>query len=99
MKQLDQNRLMATDWVEQFSIMQKNQLWHGVTAGVDVSAYANPKLDWQQMREIRRGLENGIDVSVYSEPDYHWTTMKAMRERLEKHETIRLQKANPNGLG
>ena len=36
-----------------------NQLQIGLKAGVDISIYANPEYEWNQMREIRRGLEAG----------------------------------------
>jgi hypothetical protein len=40
----------------------------GLENNLDVSVYANPEFDKDQMKEIRLGLENKLDVSVYIKP-------------------------------
>ena len=39
-----------------FDKKQLKQIELGVIAGVDVSIYAKPEFDWEQMKEIRLGL-------------------------------------------
>ena len=46
--------LMKTDWLfSQFNYRQRKEIKTGLQANIDVSKYANPKYDWEQMREIR----------------------------------------------
>lgn len=71
MKQLDYNRLLNTDWVNQFYEGGLHEIRKGLASGVDVSLYALPEFNWAQMYEIRKGLESGIDVSVYAKPEFH----------------------------
>ncbi len=56
-----------------FNYWQMDQIRLGLRDGLDVSKYANPKLDSLQMNQIRLGLRDGLDVSQYATPKFtHW---------------------------
>ena len=40
----------------------------GVNNNLDVSIYAKPEFNWEQMKEIRKGLEDGLDMGKYVKP-------------------------------
>ena len=44
------------------------EIRQGLEDGLDVSWYAKPEFDYQQMEQIRLGLEEGLDVSYYANP-------------------------------
>ena len=52
--------------------------------GVDVSVYAKPEFDFEQMDAIRLGLEEGIDVSVYAKPELTFSQMYYKKRELTK---------------
>ena len=50
------------------------QLWwlrKGYDEGLDISLYANPAFDSNQMHTITYGLQNGVDVTLYAFVEYH----------------------------
>lgn len=50
------------------------QLWwlrKGYDDGLDISLYANPAFDSNQMHTIMYGLQNGVDATLYAFVDYH----------------------------
>lgn len=50
------------------------QLWwlrKGYDEGLDISLYANPAFDSNQMHTIMYGLQNGVDVTLYAFVEYH----------------------------
>ena len=49
--------LMKTNWINQFTPFQKNEIKKGLESKVNVSLYANRKYTDFQMKEIRLGLE------------------------------------------
>lgn len=51
----------------------------GLLNGLDVSVYAKPEFDNQQMSKIRLGLADGLDVSVYAKPELSWKQMEEIR--------------------
>lgn len=55
----------------------------GLGKNIDVSVYADPRFDADQMHEIRRGLESGVDVTIYANPELHDKQMEAIRRKLE----------------
>lgn len=52
-----------------FNELQNEQILLGVELGFDVSIYAKPEYNSQQMAEIRNSLENNIDVTLYLNPN------------------------------
>lgn len=54
----------------------------GLFEGLDVSVYAKPKYNSDQIEQIRLGLKNGIDVNSYSNPRIKWEEMQRTRIRL-----------------
>ena len=54
--------------------------------GEQVSLYANSKLNFQQMSEIRIGLEHGLtteQVKSYAKEELNWKEMMKIRLELE----------------
>ena len=50
------------------------QLWwlrKGYDEGLDISLYANPAFDSNQMHTIMYGLQNGVDATLYAFVEYH----------------------------
>ncbi len=48
----------------------------------NVKKYANPELDWQQMREVRLAFKRKIDISEFVSPDIDWRELEAIRVSL-----------------
>ena len=76
---LNIENLTKTEWFNQFYKKQKEQILKGLEANVDISIYAKPEFDWEQMREIRFGLEDNVDVSIYAKPELDWKEMEYKR--------------------
>ena len=57
--------LTKTEWFNQFSVSQKEQIKWGLEDNLDVSIYAKKEYNWKKMDEIRLGLKDNLDVSVY----------------------------------
>lgn len=55
----------------------------GLKNDVDISVYASPEFNGEQMHEIRQGLEAGIDVSMYANADFNPEQMLQIRWGLE----------------
>lgn len=51
---------------------------------LDVSWFANPKYNRDQMEQIYLGLGDKLDVSIYADPKYNAQQMKQIRLSLEK---------------
>lgn len=59
----------------QFDEYQKEQIEEGLRKGLDVSVYADPKFDSDQMYILMQGLEQGIDVIPYANPEFSFEQM------------------------
>lgn len=59
----------------QFDEYQKEQIEEGLRKGLDVSVYADPKFDSDQMFILMQGLEQGIDVIPYANPEFSFEQM------------------------
>ena len=46
---LNIENLIKTEWFNQFTESQKNEILDGIEANVDVLIYAKPEFDWEQM--------------------------------------------------
>ena len=46
------------------------EIRYGLEEELDVSWYAKPEFDWEQMRLIRGGIKEGIDPVIYAKPEY-----------------------------
>ena len=57
--------LTKTEWFNQFNEYQQEEILEGLEKNLDISWYANSKLDKEQMQQIRLGLEDNLDVSIY----------------------------------
>ena len=69
---LNIENLIKTEWINQFSTLQINVILEGLVANLDVSIYAKPEYNEDQMRELKEGLEENLDVSKYANPDFGW---------------------------
>ena len=68
----------------EFNFSQMFEIGEGLDWGVDVSIYADPKFDGEQMGEIRKGLEEELfeDLFVYADPKFQFPQMFEIREGL-----------------
>ena len=73
---LNIENLIKTDWFEQFSINQKQEILKGLKEDVDVSIYAKTDFNFAQMEEIRLGLGFSVDVSIYATTEFDWFQMR-----------------------
>lgn len=71
--------------LQDFTPDQIQEIKEGLTAKVNVAAYARLEFSSIQMRQIRLGLESGVDVSIYANPDYDWLQMMEIRKGLERN--------------
>ena len=54
-KNLTVENVENTEWYNQFGIYQKYEIYDGLERNVDVSIYATPEFDGEQMEEIKLG--------------------------------------------
>ena len=83
---LNIENLIKTDWFNQFSEAQQEEIRLGIENNVNISIYAKKEFDEYQMREIRYGLEDNLDVSVYAKPEFNEKQMKKIRKQLENEQ-------------
>ena len=55
---LNIDNLMKSEWFNQFDKEQQKEIRYGLEDNLDVLIYANPEIDWEEMKEIRENLEN-----------------------------------------
>lgn len=67
-----------------FNGNQKAVLQQGISKGLDVSIYADPKFDSCQMEQVLAGLTNELDVAIYAYPKFDSKQMEQIREGLEQ---------------
>lgn len=67
-----------------FTYGQLNEIYLGVSKGLDVSFYALPILKQEQMEEVRIGLEKGLDVSWYNKSEFNCEQMQMIQLGLEE---------------
>lgn len=60
---LNVKQLINTEWFDQFDLMQQKQIEDGLSQGLQVELYADPRYTGKQMQEIRRAMIHGTDVS------------------------------------
>lgn len=65
-----------------WSSQQKNQLRIAYKKGLDIEKLANPKYDWEQLREIIICMEYDIDPSPLLNPGIESEDMEKIREHL-----------------
>ena len=80
--------LANSQWFNQFSEAQQEEIRLGIENNVEVSIYAKPEFDEYQMTEIRMGLEANIDVSQYAKTEIFWKEMEKIRLKLMKESTV-----------
>lgn len=76
-------QLLKTDWTNQFNKYQLSFINDGLANNLDVSIYAKPELDADQMREIVRGLKQGFDMTKYASGDYSESQLRQLVTGLE----------------
>ena len=69
-----------------------HEIRFGLEEDLDVSKYANPKFNREQMREIRYGLED----AKYADPKFHYSQMQENRLGLEKGLDVSTEKKQNN---
>ncbi|MDU2095108.1 MAG: hypothetical protein E7E73_00185 [Negativicoccus succinicivorans] len=81
-KQAARNEIRTMN-LKEFNKEQRREIESGQKSGVDVTIYADPKLNWAQMHEIRWGLQDGLDASLYADLKYDSDQMQQIRLGLE----------------
>ena len=81
--------LANSQWFNQFSEAQQEEIRLGIENNVEVSIYAKPEFDGYQMEQIRLGLKKNLDVSKYANPEYHSKKMRGIRLSLPKESTLK----------
>ena len=74
--------VLPVEYMKQMTLPALLEIRKGLYNGIDVSIYAKPEFEWQQMREIREGLEAGIDVTSYADPKIPRKQMSDIRRQL-----------------
>ena len=80
--------LTKTEWFTQFDKNQQQVIIVGLEEKIDVSIYAKPEYNWEQMNEIRFGLLNNVNVSEYANSKYSWQEMRKIRIKLVEKSTL-----------
>ena len=62
---LNIENLMKTEWFNQFNKEQKREIRWGLKSDIDVSKYANPDFDANQMEQIRIALSSNVDPTLF----------------------------------
>jgi len=57
----------------------QNEILQGLEKNLDVSIYAKPEFNAQQMCQIKQGLKKGLDVSIYAKPEIPASQMREIR--------------------
>ena len=76
---LNIDKLIKTEWFNQFNLYQQEEILEGLEKNLDVSFYAKKEFTCYKMEQIRLGLEEGFDVSIYANPKYTWKQMEEIR--------------------
>ena len=80
--------LTKTEWFTQFDKNQQQVIIVELEEKIDVSIYAKPEYNWEQMNEIRFGLLNNVNVSEYANSKYSWQEMRKIRIKLVEKSTL-----------
>ena len=67
---------------------QLKQLDLGMADYLDITYYANKKMNWRQMVQIRLGMMDKIDISLYNNVKINWRKMHEIRMGLIKNVNI-----------
>lgn len=81
-----------------FNEYQIDEIYNGLKSDIDInniSKYADPKFNVDQMEEIRQGIKAGVDILKYANPMFHQTTLEAIREDLIINKEIEKKKKEP----
>ena len=81
---LDIKNLIRTEWFKQFDEYQQFAILEGIENNVDVSIYAKPEFNSEQMEQIRLGLDADLDFSIYAKLEFDYRQMNQIREGLEE---------------
>ena len=77
-------KIKDPNWIKQFDGMQIQEITEGLKSKIDVSVYANPKLDWEKMSEIRFSLTFGHNYKKeYADPNFNLSQIKEIQKGLK----------------
>lgn len=68
-----------------FTDAQWNEILLGFGQHLDIRFYADPKLDANQMKQIRLDLSHGMDVTMYASTKYDFEQMMHIRKGVLDH--------------
>ena len=81
---LSKENLTKTEWFNQFTIFQQNEILAGIDECLNVSVYAEKKYKATQMEQIRLGLKANIDVSIYTKKKISLATNERNQIRIRR---------------
>lgn len=77
-------KIKDPNWIKQFDGMQIQEITEGLKSKIDVSVYANPKLDWEKMSEMRFSLTFGYNYKKeYADPNFNLSQIKEIQKGLK----------------
>ncbi|MFI3211122.1 MAG: hypothetical protein R3Y64_08785 [Peptostreptococcaceae bacterium] len=91
---LEESKAIKNELME-FTAIQLQRILIGLELGLDVSTYANLKLDIDQMEQIFYGLQDGLDVTLYNNPKIADSEMMTIRHAIKEGMDVTLFN-NPN---
>jgi hypothetical protein len=77
------NRRIDPRMLSTMNPYQKKEIIDGINKGLDISLYAKPEFDANQMNIIKDGLKKGLDVSLYARPEFNASQMHVIRDGLD----------------
>lgn len=82
----DLNKILKT-----LNESQTRIVYYGIRDGVDISIYAKPEYDAEQMDCIYCGLRKGLDIKQYADPKISAEQMNLIYKQLKDDYCNRLQ--------
>ena len=81
--------LIKTEWFNQFTYSEQEEIRKGLEANIDVSIYSEKDFNSNQMWQIRLGLEDNLDVFLYAKKELNVWQMEEIRLKLLRESTLK----------
>ena len=83
------DNLMKTNWFNQFTSSEQEEIREGLETDIDVSIYSEKDFNSNQMWQIRLGLEDNLDVFLYAKKEFNVWQMEEIRLKLLRESTLK----------
>ena len=70
-------------YAHKYNVLRLKELKKGYEHNINISLYANPNFEYEQMSYIRQGLENNVDISKYASTNYSHFLMEIIYHLLK----------------